>query len=325
MKKEYFYNNANAISADKQPLITLIAPVLNLQDYLKRCIDSVLNQTYKNFEFLIVDNGSNDNTINIIQQYSQQDSRIKLLQCNQKGVSKARNMGLQYAKGEYVFFVDGDDVIDKTYCQDLYDGLVKYNADMCIFKYKKQKKIKPIHCKKRYKVTKMDNLEAIKLTICDRGFNGAVYCKGFKASLLKNLMFDENIAIAEDLQFCVEYLYRCKSVVYIPKPVYHYYLRSNGAVLGRFNTKKLTVLNCLDNIINMSTDAQIIECAKAWKSIMCLMLINFYHRDKIKDENIKRQILNVFFDNKKYVKTCKYTSALYKSIIDIAGHIIKHW
>ena len=70
MKKEYFYNNANAISADKQPLITLIAAVLNLQDYLKRCIDSVLNQTYKNFEFLIVDNGSSDNHINIIQHYS---------------------------------------------------------------------------------------------------------------------------------------------------------------------------------------------------------------------------------------------------------------
>ncbi len=325
MKNNINANNYSENLDENLPLISIIAPALNLEDYIEKCLKSVINQTYKNFEFLIVDNGSTDKTVEIINKYASVDSRIKLLICPEKGVSKARNLALKDITGEYVCFVDGDDAIDPNYCKDLYENLISYNSDMSICSYKRQKKIKPFHHKKTYKVTFMDNFEAIKRTICDRGFNGVVYAKLFKRSLLEGIFFDESIHFSEDLLFVVEYLYKCKNVSYFPKKLYHYFVRSNGAVMGSFNEKKLTCITSLEKIIEISSDKEIIECAKAWKSMLCVMLIYFYHRDKVKDEKVREYLHNTFVENKKYVKKSRYVRKLYKNNIDFIGFVIKHW
>ena len=95
--------------------------------------------------------------------------------------------------------------------------------------------------------------------------------------------------------------------------------------MGKFNQKKLSCLTSLDKVIEISTDEDIINCAKAWKSILCIMLMYFYHRDKMKDSKIKDYLLKIFFENKKYVKKNKYIRSLYKNNIDFVGFVIKHW
>ena len=316
--------NNNLINTS-QPLISIITPALNLEKYIERCIKSVISQTYQNFELLIVDNGSTDNTTNIVNTYSKIDNRIKLLNCPEKGVSKARNYALREIAGDYVCFVDGDDAIAPDYLFDLYTNLKTTDSDLSICSYKRQKHIKPIKQPKKYKKTTMDNLEAIKRTICDVKFNGVVWGKLFKKSLIKNICFDESIHFSEDLLFCVEYLYNCKKVTYFSKKLYHYFVRSNSTVLGNFNEKKLTCLDCLDKVIEISTDAEIIDCAKAWKSMLSFMLMYFYHRDHVKNSEIRNYLIKVFFDNKIYVKKSKYIRKLYKNNIDFLGFVIKHW
>lgn len=315
----------NLEKTSTKPLISIVTPALNLEKYIERCIKSVVNQTYKNFEFFIVDNGSTDNTTKIVENYANIDSRIKLIKCATRGVSIARNLALKNISGEYVCFIDGDDVVDPNYINDLYVNLIENDSDMSICYYKRQKHIKQLHHKKSYKTTKMDNIEAIKRTICDKGFNGVVWGKLFKTKLLGDIKFDETISFSEDLLFCVEYLYKCKTVTYFPKKLYNYFVCQSGTVMGKFNQKKLSCLTSLDKVIEISTDEDIINCAKAWKSILCIMLMYFYHRDKMKDSKIKDYLLKIFFENKKYVKKNKYIRSLYKNNIDFVGFVIKHW
>lgn len=110
--------------------ISVLVPVYNAEKYLKKCIESILNQTYKNIELIIVNDGSNDNSYNIIEEYKNKDNRIKAVHTENKGVSHARNTCLDNASGAFFAFVDSDDYIEEDYLEILYNNLKKYNADI---------------------------------------------------------------------------------------------------------------------------------------------------------------------------------------------------
>ena len=104
-----------------EPLISIIVPVYNVEKYLKKCLDSILSQTYKNFEVIIVNDGSPDNSQKIIDEYKKKDKRIIVLEKENGGLSSARNYGIEHANGKYISFVDADDYIEKDYVEKLYD------------------------------------------------------------------------------------------------------------------------------------------------------------------------------------------------------------
>lgn len=315
----------NLKTTENKPLISIIIPVLNLQDLVGPCLDSVINQTYKNLEILVIDNGSTDNTKEVLSTYAKNDKRIVVLDCKEKGVSKARNLGLKNFSGEFLCFVDGDDIIEKDYVKDLYEHLEHNKCDMSICSFKKQKKLSKFAKKTKVKETFVDGEEAIKKMLCSNQFNGIIACKMFKREFLKDIFFDEEIYLCEDLLFCFEYLLKCNSVVYFNKKLYHYLIRPNGAVMGRFSNKKLTCLKSLEKIISMTQNEEIKACAKAWMCMQCVMLLYFCKRDKIEDVELNKKLHSLFEETKIYAKQSKYLRPLYKNNIDVIGLVIKRW
>ena len=109
-------------------LISIIIPAYNIENYIVRCLDSLLNQTYKNLEVIVVDDGSSDNTGKIIDDYASKYENIKVIHKKNAGVSAARNSGIDVANGDYIGFVDGDDTVDKEMFEVLIDNAIKYDA-----------------------------------------------------------------------------------------------------------------------------------------------------------------------------------------------------
>ena len=123
---------------EKQPLISVIVPVYNVENYLPRCLDSIINQTYTNLEILLVDDGATDNSGKLCDEYAQKDNRIRVFHKENGGVSSARNMGLDNATGEYIAFVDSDDYIDKCMYEIMLNSSVQNNADIVVCGYLSQ-------------------------------------------------------------------------------------------------------------------------------------------------------------------------------------------
>ena len=110
--------------------ISIIVPCYNVEKYLPECLDSLLNQTFKYFEIICVNDGSNDSTLSILEKYSKKDSRIKIISQKNKGLSGARNTGIDAAKGDYIAFLDSDDWVDNNFYLKLYEAITKHNCDI---------------------------------------------------------------------------------------------------------------------------------------------------------------------------------------------------
>ena len=119
-------------SLTKDPLISVIIPIYNVEKYLERCLNSVVKQSYSNLEIILVDDGSTDNSLSICQLYESKDERVRVYTKKNGGLSDARNYGIHNSKGQFVALVDSDDWISEDYVQVLYDLLVKYNADVSV-------------------------------------------------------------------------------------------------------------------------------------------------------------------------------------------------
>ena len=113
-------------------LVSIIVPVFNVEKYLRQCLDSILGQTFNQFEVIIVNDGSTDNSGAICQEYEARDNRIVYLEKENGGVSEARNLGLDFATSEYIIFIDSDDWIEPTYVEVLYEKIEEYQADRLV-------------------------------------------------------------------------------------------------------------------------------------------------------------------------------------------------
>ena len=184
----------------KRILVSIIIPVYNVDKYISSCIESVINQTYKNIELILVDDGSSDKSGEIIDNYIEKDSRIKVIHKKNSGVSAARNTGIDVARGDYICFADGDDWLMEDYVEHLLDLCIDNDADVAYTKdmfttfYKKQ-----VVSTNTYIYTPEEATEAI---LCYNVPIG-VYSKMFKRKFLNqnSIRFDENIYIGEGFNF----------------------------------------------------------------------------------------------------------------------------
>ena len=208
-------------------LISIIVPVYNVEDYLDKCINSIINQTYTNIEIIIINDGSTDNSYEICKSYK--DKRIKLYSIKNKGLSGARNYGISKSKGKYLAFVDSDDYIEKDYIEVLYNNLIKEDADLsCCSLYEVFKnEIKNKSKKDKYYV--MNSYETIEKTFTDEGLNVYVWNKLYKKELFKNIKFPVN-KNSEEIYVMYEIISLCEKVVYESIPKYYYVQRKNSIV-----------------------------------------------------------------------------------------------
>ena len=215
-------------------MISIIIPIYNTEKYLGQCIESVLSQSHRDFELILVDDGSPDRAGSICDQYAAQDPRIRVFHKKNGGVSAARNTGLESAVGEYVTFIDSDDWVEPTYLEGLLRemapgkmsvaGIVRDNAA-------------PKECSS---IRVLNRSEAEISVFSSDGIRGWPFARVFDRKLLNDhhIRFDSNIAMCEDELFNMQYL-SCMNgyVVVLDEAKYHYRSNPNGALNGRYCKK----------------------------------------------------------------------------------------
>lgn len=237
----------------KDKLISIILPVYNSQDYIQNTIESILSQTYKKFEIIIVNDGSTDDSGLICEKIAKKNNCIRYFSINNMGVSNARNIALKEAKGEYVTFIDSDDLYEREYLELLVTNIEKYNADLITCAYKTlSNNPKIINYSENYLDCKFkDYIEKLQPNLL---FN-QLWNKMYKLDIIKenNLLFDNNLDLGEDYKFNLEYIKFIDKLIYINVPLYQYRITNTG--LGfkyRPNSSeiKLALLKILENIYN---------------------------------------------------------------------------
>ncbi len=227
------------------PKISVIIPVYNTSQYLKQCIESVLNQTYENLEIIIIDDGSKDNSATICKNYQELDNRVVFFSQENCGISKTRNKAIEKVTGDYILFIDSDDWIDVNTCKTALDKLEAYNTDLVMFSYQKEyiEKIEKKYILQEEKYYLQQDINALHRRLVGLYKNElnnpehadslvTVWGKLYKSKIIKdnNLLFEDtkNIGTAEDMLFNLYYFKFVKSAYYIHQCLYHY--RKNNSV-----------------------------------------------------------------------------------------------
>ena len=211
-------------------LVSIIVPIYNTEKYLKRCIDSIVNQTYKNIEIILVDDESTDNSCRVCDEYASLDNRIKVIHKKNGGVASARNKGLDISKGEYICFVDSDDWIEKNMIEIMLKEIVKNrNGIVRCNTYELDNKPKKEWINKKEPV--IDN-------VLNGNISAYVYLLMIKSDIIKKIRFDEKMIVLEDTYFLLELLVKYKEkIIFLDDRLYHYEMNNEGLTLSSKNAR----------------------------------------------------------------------------------------
>ncbi len=240
------------------PLISIIVPVYNVESYLEKCINSIINQSYKNLEIILVNDGSKDRSGEICDFYASKDDRIKIINKSNGGLSDARNCGLEVAKGEYIAFIDSDDWVDKDLYKILYELIIKYNSDISVCSFKKAvsegENLNNINDEVVY-----TNITALEKIYADDGVDMVVaWNKLFKKDILIGEKFPKG-KIHEDVFLIPRLMYKAKSIAYTNKELIYYRVNPNSITNSEFNIKRLDYIEALESTSRFYKDNNLDE------------------------------------------------------------------
>lgn len=234
-------------------MISIVMPVYNAENYLKKSIESILKQTYPIWELILIDNGSEDDSYRICQEYAKKDERIWVMhQYQNRGVSAARNLGLEKVTGEYVTFLDADDWIAPDYLEQLNKMAKSTDADMlaCRFQkvYDEQRHEDEVNLKEKggqkskYKLKTYNREDYISRCL----LNGYTHCWGvfYKLSLLDGMRFQNKITIGEDVLFLIDTILQAEKIIVTDYDGYRYYINENGAMNRKFTPSYMDQILC---------------------------------------------------------------------------------
>ncbi len=281
---------------------SIIIPVYNVEEYLDRCLKSILNQTYSNYEVIIVNDGSPDNSDNIIKSYEKEDKRFKGYKKVNGGLSDARNYGLKYATGDYLIFIDADDYIENNYLEKVNDVLEK-NKDIDVLKFKiklvdeGENLIRMENGLNKEGVTSFDEL--VKLEFLEPAWSYVYKLSFWKEN---NFTYLKGM-IHEDFGLTPEILMKANKIYYLNSYLYNYVQR-NGSIMSSNNKEKLhkkayDMLYQYDRLIKINYNKD----TKVYKSFLANALIsktNTLDKDeqkKYKEELRKRKVIDNLIDD----------------------------
>lgn len=238
------------MATENNPLITVIVPVYKVEKYLNRCVDSILAQTYTNFECILVDDGSPDNSPVICDEYAKKDNRVRVIHKVNGGVSSARNAGLDVAKGEWVCFVDSDDWVEREYLEKMERVGGKNNCDLVVCGINEQLKsgkfIKRSYFSKNYLCKSHSEVLKIFCFLRKKPENvsslHSPFNKLYKSSLLNGVRFRTDIKMGEDYLFNLAYFDTDGSMFLLSDCLYNYCFNESSA------TNVITEKNFFDNL-----------------------------------------------------------------------------
>ena len=230
--------------------ISIIVPVYNVKEYIQSCIDSILSQTYGEFELILVDDGSNDGSEIVCEEISSRDSRITVIHQKNAGLSAARNTGIQHAKGKYITFIDSDDFVSQQYVQLLYDTILSTDSDICFCDYIKVSQSSNFEIDgkdvslfgNKYIFSNEDTIKEV-YNSKYHGLEFVSWAKMYKVSLFRDngILFPEG-KLYEDAFTTYKLVYYSNSISYIDIPLYSYRMRDGSIMNSSFSLKKLDML-----------------------------------------------------------------------------------
>ncbi len=290
-------------------MVSIIVPVYKVENYLNRCVDSILEQTYENLEIILVDDGSPDNCGKICDEYSKKDKRIKVIHKENGGLASARNAGIKVATGNFISFVDSDDWVDKNFIKNLHNALTTEDSDMsaCLF------------CRIKGSVgERKDFDEKIKIInenlyyhiLTENSYAGYATNKLFKSEIIKNnnLLFDEKIFNGEDFPFSLEYTKYVNKVSFIKQDLYYYFFRETSIMQTiSLSPRFLTILYAREKALEfLSINAsEYYDMCKASYLSMLIKVKYLAMSDKIKYIDIYKDVQGKLKKNKKGILKLK--------------------
>lgn len=319
-------------------LISVIVPIYNVEDYLDRCVESIINQTYKNLEIILVDDGSPDNCPKMCDDYAKKDSRIKVVHKKNGGLSDARNAGMKVATGEYVSFIDSDDYISLDFYETLLQTIVDNDSDIVecsVVKFYEDNNFDEYS--DDLKVTNYDTLYALDGLINENPFKQHVWNKLYKSSVALDIPYAVG-KLNEDEFWTYQVFGKAKKVTRINKTMYYYFQRGSSIMGNSYNIKRLDALEgkmnrqayIEKNFPTLITTAKIdfySSCIFAYQSVLkfmsgnnkkkaCKIIKGYKNRCKLTNDEIN----SVDDSSRKYYKLAKlnfYLCCKMKAIFNI--------
>lgn len=278
--------------------ISIIVPVYNCERYLEECIDSLLNQKYNNYEIILIDDGSTDNSKKICEKYAKKNQNIKFYSKKNGGVSNTRNYGIDKSTGDFICFVDSDDIVTSNFLIDFIENIKDSDTVMCSMKKFNNNDI-PNRCVRNNETKKNVGEELFDFIF--NNYSGYVTNKMYKREIILNnkIRFNEKIYMTEDLLFNIDYALCSKSNVSISNENYFYRYFSDSASKRINNTKWFTILDSYEMFLN---NQEIVKISK--------YPVLLYNYNKYICESIYRYSK---IDRKKYSKNISELKQKYKN------------
>lgn len=234
---------------EKKQLVSVIIPVYNTEKYLRKCVDSVLNQTYRDLEVWLIDDGSTDNSGNLCDQYAQTDTRVRVFHKENAGQGVARNIALDKCTGEYIAFVDSDDWIESNFVENLVFEIEKANADICICGYCAYTGIRAAKVKHTRCV--LDNTyEIMKRTVSSTDITTMSWDKLYRRHLLDTIRYPA-VRANEDAYFIYDVLQLCKRAVIIEDCLYNQLIRPGSTERSNFSEKNYALIGAAEKLMSI--------------------------------------------------------------------------
>lgn len=315
-----------------EPIISIIVPVYNVEKYLNRCMESLLNQSYKKIEIILVNDGSTDRSGNICNTYKNNYKNVKVLhhKCNSGSAGSSRNSGLKIASGDYISFIDSDDWIHPDMMKSMLTAILKNNSKIaeCDLIESDSYFIKPLNSTDIENTTLENRLSALKRIISNQRFS--VCIRLYEYSVIKKIRFPENV-ISEDVYFTLEVFNKINELVRIQAPFYYYYITPNSVTRKAYSLKYFDSLNSglhlQKSIQKTENDQELLTIVQhhILKKIMYhYKMLNYYpevdpkyvHRKRLKKLIDKNYYNNQAHDS--YIKLAKLLSVKsFEVLIDL--------
>lgn len=269
--------------------ISVVVPVYNVKDYLKKCVASILEQTYTNFELLLIDDGSIDGSGEICDLFVSQDSRVKTLHVDNGGVSRARNRGIQATSGQWICFIDSDDWVDKTMLEKLIKAAKEHSAKLacCFFdEYRNGKTERLFSLKNKYRADAKEIAKAFCFNSELKSLMCPLWDKLFDAECAKKLDFHSDLRIGEDFLFCLQYVAANGKMAVVTEPLYHYRIRPGSAMQEKFSEKKMDYLKAADRVVDVYEKCfpDYKSTAESWRYVHTLNMCNTIRKSGMESE-----------------------------------------
>lgn len=297
------------------PLISVIVPVYNAEKYLARCIDSIINQSYKNLEIILINDGSTDSSSEICKFYQEKDTRIQVIQKENSGPASARNAGLQIYAGEYLCFVDSDDWLANNYVSELYGLIKKYDADIVACEYYKAEKHEIYQPCENPEIRICNNEDFLKICFTEMPISVVPWNKLYKRELYSEIRFPEDKKVCEDVMPLLLAGEQAKRAVVTSNKLYYYYTNPCSLTQESYNPQHENYVEVWTDIHKYCSDKFPNLCS-ATIHRMILARLNVLNKLTLTQNNelkiIKKAHINYLRANAKFVLSDNWFGVLTK-------------